>query len=379
MEWVLHLTNACNLSCEYCVQPKGLHGARNSMTPETAQKAMDLILSDPANAVGIGFYGGEPLLCRDLMMDTIAYSQSKNIGGKRVHFKLTTNGTLLDEAFLDSAKREGILISISLDGHQEAHDRNRKTHKGQGSFETLRPILPKLLRQNPYTVAMMTVAPNTASLLYESVAEIYSLGFMNIVCNTDYLAQWQERDLAELKHQYTKIADLYYEMTTSEKKFFFSPFDSKIDSHINHREYCRERCKLGYEQISVAMDGTLYPCLQFVDIPEYQIGNVTQGIDSERRKEIYALSLKRQPECRSCAFKDRCRHTCSCINQTTTGRLDTPSPILCAMERMLIPIADKVATKLFRKKDGMFIQKHYNELYPLISLMEDVKTRKGVN
>ena len=42
-------------------------------------------------------------------------------------------------------------------------------------------------------------------------------------------------------------------------------------------------------------------------------------------------------------------------------------------ERILLPIADSLAEKLFKKRSAMFIQKHYNDLYPLVSLIEDGK------
>jgi len=41
---------------------------------------------------------------------------------------------------------------------------------------------------------------------------------------------------------------------------------------------------------------------------------------------------------------------------------------------MLIPIADHLAETLYRRRSAMFIQKHYNDMFPVISLIEDRKT-----
>ena len=49
---------------------------------------------------------------------------------------------------------------------------------------------------------------------------------------------------------------------------------------------------------------------------------------------------------------------------------------VCAHERIVMPIADRLAEKLFKKKNAMFIQKHYNDVYPLISLIEDKSSDK---
>jgi uncharacterized protein len=37
----------------------------------------------------------------------------------------------------------------------------------------------------------------------------------------------------------------------------------------------------------------------------------------------------------------------------------------------VLPVADQLAERLFRKRNAMFIQKQYNELFPLVSLAED--------
>ena len=367
MQYTLHLTKACNFSCSYC----GLEKSRAFMSGQTVRAAMDLILADAAASIGVGFYGGEPLLCKDLIYVSVRYAKEKNTRGKKIFFKLTTNGLLLDDAFLAFAKQHGILISLSLDGGKQAHDANRKDAAGQGSYDRLLPIVPQLLAHNPYTGVMMTLTPNTVPYFHDSVAHIYSLGFMNVICSMDYSADWTAQDLGELKRQYKKLGELYYQRTIREEKFFFSPFEGKINSHIRRGEYCAEHCKLGYEQISIATDGTLYPCVQFVDNPAYCIGSVGTGIDQVRRRELYEHTRAEQPECRACAIRERCLHTCSCINFVSTGEPTQPSPTLCAAERMLIPIADSVAARLYKKRDGMFIHKHYNDLYPLVSLAED--------
>ena len=56
----------------------------------------------------------------------------------------------------------------------------------------------------------------------------------------------------------------------------------------------------------------------------------------------------------------------------TTGSIDTISPKLCATERILIPIVDRMGESLYRRRAPLFIQKHYNPVYPLISFFEDL-------
>jgi len=59
------------------------------------------------------------------------------------------------------------------------------------------------------------------------------------------------------------------------------------------------------------------------------------------------------------------------LNRQATGSIDEISPMLCAHERIVLPIADELAERLFNKGSALFIQKQYNDFYPLLSLAED--------
>jgi len=70
-------------------------------------------------------------------------------------------------------------------------------------------------------------------------------------------------------------------------------------------------------------------------------------------------------------IRARCNHYCACLNRQATGSIDKISPMLCAHERIVLPIADRLAERLYKKGSALFIQKQYNEFYPLASLAED--------
>jgi len=67
---------------------------------------------------------------------------------------------------------------------------------------------------------------------------------------------------------------------------------------------------------------------------------------------------------------------CGCLNWQTTGSINGISPVLCRYEQMLLPIADRVGEVLYKKRDPLFLHKHYNSAYPVLSLLEDTLTRK---
>ena len=106
----------------------------------------------------------------------------------------------------------------------------------------------------------------------------------------------------------------------------------------------------------------------------HRIGTAAAGIDESRREEFFRCNEKDKPACHGCALELRCHNKCGCLNIQTTGRLDSIPPALCENERMVFPIVDKLAERLFRSRETMFIQRHYNPAFPILSFLEDLST-----
>ena len=369
MHYTLHLTNRCNLCCRYCYVQQG----SSMMTLQTCRAAVDLAASE-AKQAGLVFFGGEPLLCKELIYDTISYAHAvfRNTGC-RFFFKLTTNGLLLDDEFIDFAEQERIFVAISLDGTQEAHDAHRIDAAGLGSYATVSNAAMRLLAVKPYSPALMTITPETLRYYASGVSSLFKMGFRYVIPSLDYSASWHDGHLPELTKQYQLLAKLYEQMTLAEEKFYFSPFEVKMSSHINKHDYHQERCELGLRQLSVDPAGRIYPCVQFAGHREFCIGDVFRGIDENARQKLYLRNEIEKPGCDRCTIRARCNHYCACLNKQATGSIDVVSPMLCAHERIVLPIADALAARLYQQGSAMFIHKQYDDLYPFVSIIEESK------
>jgi len=375
MHLTLHLTTDCTMRCTYCYAPPS---PGSLMTEATARKAMEFARSCPGRRRGILFYGGEPLLRKDVIQSTIKAGREMESGRDfTFYFRATTNGTLLDREFLDYARDSGLLLTLSMDGVREAHDMHRVTAGMQGTYPVVAGKARLLLEYQPCAPVMMTVTPGTVRYYSASVAHLFELGFRCIQVTLDYGSIWHEEELEILQGEFANTAALYKKLTLGEKKFYLDPFERKLAGRIQGRNSQCQGCHLGYRQLSVSCSGELYPCIQFVgnggSRKKFVIGDVWNGIDEKKREELFLQSLDEPEECRHCALSGRCEHTCGCVNFFTTGSVNRVSPLLCRTEQILVPIADRLGEELFALKAPMFLQKHYNPAYPVLSMLDDME------
>lgn len=85
----------------------------------------------------ISFHGGEPLLAGipvfEYFVTRAKAAFSSN--GVKINFSVQTNGILIDEDWCDFFDKHDICVGISLDGDEEANDKNRVYHNGKGSYQ----------------------------------------------------------------------------------------------------------------------------------------------------------------------------------------------------------------------------------------------------
>lgn len=146
MALILVLTGSCNLRCKYCVYgeyyPNEItYSDIEDISLDTIQKAIDeyITLYKDKERHGyfkipsIFFYGGEPLLKKDLIKYTINYIKEKNLN---VTFIWQQMGFSWWGIFWILCKNH-FTITFSLDGYKNNHDRNRVTEKNNPTFDVV--------------------------------------------------------------------------------------------------------------------------------------------------------------------------------------------------------------------------------------------------
>jgi His-Xaa-Ser system radical SAM maturase HxsB len=126
----------CEHSCHYCqVSRVSQDRSRYDMTPETAERALDLVFRSPAQVLKIEFQGGEPLLNFDLVKHIVESAERRNQHEQRdVQFVVATNLAVATSEMLDFFREHDVLVSTSIDGPAELHNANRP-RPGGNSYE----------------------------------------------------------------------------------------------------------------------------------------------------------------------------------------------------------------------------------------------------
>lgn len=351
------------------------------MSGDTARRAVDFLVEAGEGSSTITFFGGEPLTEFALIKDIVGFAQDAY--GQAVQFRMSTNGTLLDDDSLRFLTDHDIHFVLSLDGNQAQHDTHRKFADGSGSFERISRMIPNVLKANPYTLAVSVVSPRTAPMVSQGVQSLFAQGFRYVLQTLDHSAPWGDRDLRVLREQYRELAAFYTAALNEGRKIYYSPFDERIKTWAQKPFGQGDLCDLANSQIAVSASGTVYPCVQFIgdDGPEDRfnsIGSIESGFEEERRSFFIEENYAEKTSCRGCALEGRCATFCGCVNWRATGSLRTVPPIICEHERMLMPIVDDLATRLWKKNVELFRRKFYDKHFAVSSYLEDCGAlRKG--
>jgi uncharacterized protein len=361
MDITLFLDHQCNLRCSYCYNGEKFS---RPMSLDIVRKALDLGFADKARCVDVGFFGGEPLLHKNLLRDTIRYAKDRaaSLAHKpSLRFTVNTNGTLVDDEViaLFTSVRD-VEFFVSLDGPKEVHDACRRTASGCGSFEEVITGLARLRSAGIRFHVAMVFGVHNAGRLGEAVRTAVATGARRISLQPNLRDDWTDESLAALRTGLRDAADAWMEMFRAGTVVRLEPFHNKILTYLQGGVPCPGRCRLVATEVTVTPTGNIYPCSQMVGQDSgqgYVIGHVDTGIDQSALAQLRELKDRVESTCEPCALRDRCESHCACRQVSLTGRIGEITATLCEIEAACIEAADRVAEHLHA--EGCRAFEHY--------------------
>jgi uncharacterized protein len=236
-------------------------------------------------------------------------------------------------------------VVLSIDGRKSVNDFMRPTAGGQGTYDRIVPKFQKLAEsrnQKNYYVRGTYTHENLD--FSEDVLHLADLGFKQIsvepvVADTSESYALQPEDLPTLSGQYEKLAVEMKKRRDAGQGFNF--FHYMIDLNGGPCVYKRiNGCGAGVEYMAVAPSGDLYPCHQFVGMPEFLLGNIYEGVvRPEICERFAAVNAYTKPECRKCWAKFYCGGGCAAAAFNQNGDITKPYQFACDLERKRVECA----------------------------------------
>lgn len=138
---ILCLNFACNFRCVYCYEKSSVVSAASKqvMSPETALSTLGwmnkVMHARGIESARITFFGGEPLICYDVIRKVLERSASL-FDSTHLEINMSTNGSLLTPERITTLYSRGLRrLQLTLDGPPEIHDRRRPMASGRGTFQ----------------------------------------------------------------------------------------------------------------------------------------------------------------------------------------------------------------------------------------------------
>jgi uncharacterized protein len=177
------VTLRCDHSCQYCqVSRQSVDRGRYDMSPEHADKSVDLVFRSPNPNIKIEFQGGEPLLNFAIIRRVVERARRINETENR-NLRVVIASTLhhLDDEVLGFCRDHDVDLSTSIDGPADLHDAQRRSPGGDSHRRTVEGISrARSALGHDRVSALMTTTPASLPRVEEIIDEYVSLGFRSI-------------------------------------------------------------------------------------------------------------------------------------------------------------------------------------------------------
>jgi len=335
----LHVTNACNLRCDYCY----LHKNSERMADDTAYRAIDAIFRSAAKQqfkrVKLKYAGGEASLQMNHVMAmhdyAIRVAQEQGIG---IGATLLSNGVFLSQAAIDNLQARHIGVMISLDGVGTYHDRQRPFISGRGSFKYVDRTITRLLNSGLTPSISATISQRNLDGLTDLITYIlerdlpFTFNYYRDNACSEHL-----RDLQFGEAQ--MIAAMRAVFQVIEQRLPRRPLLGSLIDKANLNSPHRYACGVGNNYLVIDQHGGVAKCQADIQrtVATIDADDPLQMIRNDRRG-VQGFSVEDKEGCRNCQWRYWCAGGCPLLTYRATGRYDIKSPN-CNIYQALFPDA----------------------------------------
>lgn len=364
---VLNVNTGCNLACTYCYKEDlAKPAAGRRMDFATAARSVDLLLEagERREKVNVVFFGGEPLTNVPLIRQVVEYAEEVVArAGKRVDFSLTTNATLLTPELVDWFDAHRFGISVSMDGPQAMHDRNRRTVGGKGTYGTVSKKVRMLLeryRSRPVGARVTLGSGNTdvEAIHAHLKGELgfHEVGYAPVTGSDTDGEALSEAEMVAVHAAFERLGEAYLQDALAGRNNGFSNMHQLMtDLHEGRRKSVP--CGGGVGLLAVDAGGNLNLCHRFTgsDLPTF--GNVTDGIDVGSLSTFVEKAVDREgTHCATCRIRNICSGGCYHESYARYGDPHHRTYHYCGLLRRWVDFGVRVYAEIQRQNPDFFVR-----------------------
>ncbi len=313
----------CNLACKYCFE--GTRKGRFYMTKQTADDFIGFVKkavrsNRDFSELLITFYGGEPLLSRELI---IYISQKLKPFSERrgILFKtyFVSNGTLLTKETVRMLKPLGLKeAQVTIDGPRQIHNSFRPYRTGSGSFDAI-------IRNVKDVRGMIKIClvGNYSGTHYMEFPKLLSYLLRNGL-GPGKIKSVQFSPIAQERPDFGP-PDFHDGCTTINEAWLTEAFlhlrEKILKSGYRFSKTSPGLCMMEYRNnYLINYNGDVYKCPGMIGREEFKVGDIRTGIRDFRKS--HNLDNWKNEECFDCAYLPLCFGGCRYMKFVRDGNMD---------------------------------------------------------
>lgn len=342
----LVLTNVCNFRCTYCfastlpVPSAGNDKGRvTSMSPELAVASVSAFVQlarrNGTPALGIEFFGGEPLTNWPAIEAVLRLHGHGLQHGVRLHYSVTTNASLASDDLARVLRAYGVTVTVSYDTPSNPARRLRGGQSASAAIDRGLALFSRHgvpLTLNSVVNAATVDAFDPAGLV--NVARTHGAAVIGLILDLDARAYADEavtRRVADAVLETCREAARAGVGVTGYWHQIFEQIAGRqpLNLQKGYKTCAAEGCKL-----SVKPDGSVFVC-ECCATPMGHVNDLDAVLRSAAYRAYAFKAYQSAPDCQGCALEGFCSGVCMGSLEKACGELYVCADHACRLYREL--------------------------------------------
>jgi len=332
LEIVLKITECCNIACRYCYYFRGGNTdfeekpkvIRKDTIYSLSNFFKEAILTNKIKLLRIDFHGGEPLMMgKKRFVEMVEIFNSELSQLVILEYVLQSNGTLIDDEWIEIFSKYNVAASVSLDGDQTIHDANRIDKKGRGTYLRATEGLKKLIFAaennkvpSPGIISVINDKSDTNSIFKHFIKDLKS-PFVSFIEQDLTLDQLNQEIIEKISNNLLAVYNEWEKINTPNivEDISVRNFNDILKKLIlSGTEADKNQSK--YMTLTIRSDGSLNPDDILRNIypdlctNEYNIKTHTlsEYVTDDKLTDLYKKLFILPEKCNECGVKKICRN-----------------------------------------------------------------------